>query len=184
MAAHRDDPRILCWDLYNEAGNSGMGNATLPLLQDTFRWAREINPVQPITSGIWGGSRRITDFLRTHSDIINFHNYEPAPKLRQEIENLKQLGRPLICSEWMNRPNKSTVATCLPVFSEERVGALNWGLVNGKTQTDLNWGHKPGDPAPKVWQHDLFHGNHAPYDPHELELFHQAIEQAAQAHGQ
>jgi hypothetical protein len=184
MAAHRNDPRILCWDLYNEAGNSGMGNATLPLLQDTFRWASEINPTQPVTSGIWGGNRHITDFLRTHSDIISFHNYESAPKLRQEINDLKSLGRPLICSEWLNRALGSTVSTCLPVFVEERVGAINWGLVNGRTQTDLNWGHKPGDPAPKVWQHDLFHGNHAPYDPHELELFHQAIEQTAQSRGQ
>ena len=115
---HRRDPRILCWDLYNEPSNAGMGNASLSLLMDVFRWAREINPVQPITSGIWGGSPRVTRFLRAESDIISFHNYRPAPELRREIQDLKQLGRPLICSEWLNRPHNSTVETCLPVFVE------------------------------------------------------------------
>ena len=67
------------------------------------------------------------------------------------------------------------MAACLPVFAEENVGCLNWGLVNGKTQTDLTWGHKPGDPAPKMWQHDLYRPDHAPYDPQELDLFHQTI---------
>ena len=185
MAAYRNDPRILCWDLYNESGNSGMGNASLSLLKDAFSWAREINPVQPITSGIFGGgSPRITTFLRDNSDIISFHNYQPAAELRHEIIDLKQLGRPLICSEWLNRPDNSTVATCLPVFLEEQVGALNWGLVNGKTQTDLPWGHKPDDPEPKIWQHDLFHSDHTPYDTHELELFRQATRQAMQSHSQ
>ncbi len=185
IAAHCNDARILCWDLYNEAGNSGMVNASLPLLKDAFCWAREINPVQPVTSGIFGGgSPRITTFLRDNSDIISFHNYQPAVELRQEIADLKQLGRPLICSEWLNRPHHSEVATCLPAFVQEHVGAFNWGLVNGKTQTDLSWGHKPGDPAPKIWQHDLFHSDHTPYNQHELELFRQFIRQAAQSRSQ
>lgn len=45
-----------------------------------------------------------------------------------------------------------------------------WGLVNGKTQTDLPWGHRPGDSEPKVWQHDLFNGDFTPYDPKEIEV--------------
>jgi hypothetical protein len=178
MAAHRSDPRILCWDLYNEPSNSGMGNASLSLLMDVFRWAREIDPAQPITSGIWGGSPRVTRFLRAESDIISFHNYRPAPELHREIQDLKRLERPLICSEWLNRPLKSTVETCLPVFVEERVGALNWGLVNGKTQTDLPWGHKPGKAYTGTWQHDLFRANHAAYDSQEIQTFKRAIAQA------
>lgn len=179
MTAHRDDARILCWDLYNEPGNAHMGNASLPLLEATFGWAREVNPSQPLTSGIWIKKSPISDFLETHSDIISFHDYQMPGALRERIEFYKALGRPLICSEWLNRPGNSTVAGCLPVFVEERVGALNWGLVNGRTQTNLTWGHRPGQPPPKAWQHDLFHTDHTPYDPHELELFHQAILQAA-----
>jgi len=48
---------------------------------------------------------------------------------------------------------------------------MHWGLVNGRTQTDLNWGHRPGQPDPPVWQHDIFRGDSEPYDPGEIELF-------------
>jgi hypothetical protein len=95
--------------------------------------------------------------------------------LRLLIANLLQQGRPVICTEWLNRGQNSAVAKSLPVFREHQVGAMHWGLVNGKTQTHLNWGHKPGQPDPKVWQHDIFRSDHTPYDPQEIELFKQYI---------
>jgi hypothetical protein len=52
---------------------------------------------------------------------------------------------------------------------------MHWGLVNGKTQTHLAWGWRPGKGEPKVWQHDLYHRDHAPYDNNELTLFCQTI---------
>ncbi len=177
MTAHRLDPRILCWDLYNEPGNSGLGNASLPLLRDAFRWAREVDPLQPITSGLWGGSPQVAQVLRATSDIITFHNYSPAADLRQQIADLKKLGRPLICTEWLNRPRDSRVETCLPVFHGEGVGTLHWGLVNGKTQTHLPWGHKPGEPEPEIWQHDLFRPDLTAYDSREFALFRSLIRQ-------
>jgi hypothetical protein len=51
---------------------------------------------------------------------------------------------------------------------QEKAGCMLWGLVNGKTQTDLPWGHRPGDPAPAIWQHDLYHGDFTPYDTTEI----------------
>lgn len=46
-----------------------------------------------------------------------------------------------------------------------------WGLVNGKTQTDLPWGHRPehGEYT-GPWQHDIFRGDFTPYDPSEIDL--------------
>jgi hypothetical protein len=175
MGAHRADSRILMWDLYNEPSNSGMGDDSLPLMRDEFAWARTIVAVQPLTSGEWGGTQAVTEFQRANSDVITFHNYSPAPVLLQEIRGLRALGRPIVCTEWMNRNTGSTVQTCLRLFVDERVGALSWGLVNGKTQTDLPWGHRPGDPSPKVWQHDLYSENFLPYDPTEIEAFRAAI---------
>ncbi len=32
------DRRVLLWDLYNEPGNSGMGEQSVPLLRETFAW--------------------------------------------------------------------------------------------------------------------------------------------------
>jgi len=42
-----DDHRIVLWDLYNEPGNNGLGNKSMPLLKNVFEWAREIGPSQP-----------------------------------------------------------------------------------------------------------------------------------------
>ncbi len=173
MARFKNDKRVWVWDLYNEAGNSGMGQASVPLLKAVFDWAREVNPSQPITAGEWNGS--VYPTVGDEVDVISFHNYQKAEALKNQIDKLQRRGRPVLCTEWMNRNAGSTVASCLPVFKETGVACLCWGLVNGRTQTDLNWGHRPGDPPPKLWQHDLFRSDGSPYDPKEIELFNQFI---------
>jgi endo-1,4-beta-mannosidase len=50
------DKRILLWDLYNEPGNSGKLETSLPLLTKVFEWAREVNPDQPLSVGLWKNS--------------------------------------------------------------------------------------------------------------------------------
>ena len=52
---------------------------------------------------------------------------------------------------------------------------MHWGLVNGKTQTNLGWGWRPDRPEPKEWQHDLYRGDHTPYDEDELAQFRKHI---------
>ena len=106
-----------------------------------------------------------------NSDVITFHDYGPADSLARHIKALQKHGRPLINTEWLNRGRGSVVETCLPVFHENNVGCMHWELVNGKTQTHLHWGWRPGMGEPKVWQHDLCHQEHYPYDTGELELF-------------
>ena len=78
----------------------------------------------------------------------------------------------------MNRTNRATNATNFEVFKKEKVGVSLWGLVNGKTKTVLPWGHRPGDPEPKVWQHDLYHGDFTPYDKNEMEILKKYISEA------
>jgi len=68
----------------------------------------------------------------------------------------------------------------LPLFQKKNVGCMHWGLVNGKTQTNLGWGWRPGRADPPLWQHDLFHDNHKPYDSEEIELFRKTILAARQ----
>ena len=80
-------------------------------------------------------------------------------------------GRPIICTEWMNRPAGSTIETVLPLFKKENVGCMMWGLVNGKTQTNLPWGHRPEHlPYNGPWQHDILTSDFQPYDKAETEL--------------
>ena len=169
------DPRIFVWDLYNEPTNSGVGDATLPLLAKVIEWAREIDPPQPLTIGRWNESPALNAVIEANVDIETFHDYRSPEALAAGIANLRRQGRPMICTEWLNRNTGSNVEGCLRVFRDERVGCMLWGIVNGRTQTDLNWGHRPGDPPPPRWQCDLFRGDHTPYDPAELELFARAI---------
>lgn len=164
----KNDSRILFWDLYNEPTNGGLGTTTLPLLKKVVAAARSVNPSQPLSIDVWNNNQRLNDIVFAASDIISFHNYGNKEQLENEILELKQHNRPLINTEWMNRPNGSTIATNLEIFYNEKVGCMLWGLVNGKTQTDLPWGHRPGDPTPKVWQHDLYHGDFTPYDKDEI----------------
>jgi hypothetical protein len=105
------------------------------------------------------------------SDVITFHNYEPADNLSQQIVELKQYGRPLICTEWMARTRGSLVETNLPIFHRENVGCINWGLVAGKTNTIWQWGTEEGAPEPNLWFHDLFHQDGTPYREQEVALF-------------
>jgi endo-1,4-beta-mannosidase len=92
------DRRISMWDLYNEPGNNDNGAKSLPLVQRVFEWARNASPSQPLTVGIWFDVQELNDFQLAASDVITFHNYEPADNLSQRIVELKQYGRPLICT--------------------------------------------------------------------------------------
>jgi len=67
------------------------------------------------------------------SDILTFHNYDDHASLVRQIAQLKALGRPVVCTEWMSRTRNSLLRSHLPTFWEEKVGCYFWGLVNGKT---------------------------------------------------
>lgn len=163
------DERVLMWDLYNEPGNQGLGSRTLGLLEAVFGWAREVAPSQPLTVGLWNDALTALNPVQLAlSDVITFHNYEPADSLERQIAGLKAHGRPLICTEYMARPRGSRFESTLPVFKRERVGCLNWGLVSGKTQTIMPWGSPEGSPEPPEWFHDLFYPDGRPYRESEV----------------
>jgi len=176
----KDDNRIFLWDLYNEPTNGNLGRRSFPLLRKTFAWAREVDPSQPITSGIWNGNKALNEILLANSDVVTFHCYKDAKETAAEIRRLQATGRPVICTEWMCRPRKSTVKDCIGVFADADAGCLLWGLVNGKTQTHLPWGHRPESlPFTGVWQHDLYHGDYTPYDSAEIDLIRETIKRMA-----
>jgi hypothetical protein len=168
MSKFKNDRRVLLWDLYNEPSRS------LLLVKSVFVWAREINPVQPLTIAFYGwdsGAQEFNNILAENSDIISYHRYNNKKGMQETISNLRQYNRPLICSEWMNRPALSTVADIMPLLKEENVGAILWGLVNGKTQTHLPWGHRPEKlPYTGEWQHDLLRPDFTPYNENEIAI--------------
>lgn len=166
---HQTDPRVLMWDLYNEPGNGGINGRSLPLVQAVFDWAREVDPVQPLTVGLWG-PRELDPVARANSDIITFHEY-PMPTLGK----FQDTGRPVICTEWMIRFRGSAVypdifARTLPRLKRAQMGSYSWGLVNGRSQAQFEWGSKPGTPEPKLWFTDVFRDPQGtPFDPQEIE---------------
>lgn len=171
LRTFKTDNRILLWDLYNEPGNSGYQLGSLPLLQKIFTWAWDIRPSQPLTAGLWFDNKTLNTFQLASSDVITFHNYNDAANLEKQIRELQQLGRPLICTEYMARTRNSRFQSHLPLFKKYHVGAINWGLVAGKSNTIYQWDTPvPDGSEPPVWFHDIFRKDGTPYDPEETEL--------------
>jgi hypothetical protein len=170
-----DDRRILFWDLYNEPGNSGYAMKSMPLLKNAFRWAREANPSQPVTAGLWYRNfGEMNRFQAENSDIITYHNYSDEKDHARALDSLKLYGRPLICTEYMARTNGSRFENILPLLKERGVGAINWGLVSGKTNTIYAWNTPiPDGSEPLLWFHDIFRKDGTPYDKAETDLIRQ-----------
>jgi hypothetical protein len=165
------DERVLIWDLYNEPANSKMEEKSLPLVEATFAWAREMNPMQPLTTGTWFDYEKpLQKRFVELSDIVSFHGYTDVAEMTRIIKLLQAQGRPILCTEWLMRQKGNTFEEILPVFAENKVGWYHWGLVTGRTQTGYQWESKPGDPMPAIWQHDMMHADGTPFDPREIEL--------------
>src|SRR6266850_8227635 len=108
LTRYKNDPRVLAWDLFNEPDNPNRqaygrdgsnielaepekAKCAAQLLSKTFAWAREIQPSQPITSGVWLGDylnhpTSLQKLQLKESDIITFHNYDGPNELRKRIE--------------------------------------------------------------------------------------------------
>jgi hypothetical protein len=189
VGAFANDPRIVGWDVWNEPSNVNTGNYDdLPgkkeiirnLLPQVFAWAREAGASQPLTSGVWDGDWSSPETLDPiekiqieQSDIVSFHNYGPPAEFAKIVRELKVYHRPILCTEYMARPNLSTFQGILPIAKKERVAAINWGMVAGKTQTYLpwdSWKQPYVDRQPKVWFHEIFRTDGTPYRPEETDF--------------
>ncbi|NJM94161.1 MAG: hypothetical protein HC842_05395 [Cytophagales bacterium] len=71
----------------------------------------------------------------------------------------------MICTEYLARGYKNNFDTHLPLFKQHHVGAINWGLVSGRTQTIYPWNHPYKDTTVAVWHHDIFWPDGRPYRP-------------------
>lgn len=189
VGAFAKDQRILGWDVWNEPDNTNDGSYADPadkvqrvlvLLPRVFEWARSVDPRQPLTSGVWKGDWSSADKLSPmehiqleNSDVITFHSYDPADEFERSVHSLMRYGRPILCTEYMARPRGSTFASILPVAKKYKVGAINWGFVQGRTQTYLpwdSWQHPYVEHPPEVWFHDIFHEDGKPYRQEEVDF--------------
>lgn len=189
LTRYAHDERVLMWDLYNEPGNTNRITRGLepPDKRDLCRifltsligWAREVNPSQPLTVGVWerlsgdpGQLDPIDHLMLDNSDIVSFHSYAPLERMKPTIDWLRGYGRPLVCTEYLSRTTRNTFQTILPFLREQRIGAINWGLVSGRSQTIYPWGSwlVPFKSEPHPWFHDILRADGTPYDETETEL--------------
>jgi hypothetical protein len=191
VGAFANDPRVLAWDVWNEPDNDNQSSygklepankneLVLSLLPKVFAWARAERPSQPLTSGIWTGDwislEKMSPMARIQidqSDVITFHNYDWPEGFESRVHELEKFHRPLICTEYMARGAGSTFDTILPLAKKYHVGALNWGLVKGKSQTYLPWDSWQRPYVlltPTVWFHDVFYEDGKPYRQREVEI--------------
>ncbi|BDD10902.1 hypothetical protein FUAX_33340 [Fulvitalea axinellae] len=192
---YANDKRVVFWDLYNEPGNTN-GNSyggggkkielpnkrkySLGLLKKVYKWAREVNPSQPLSIDVWTSVGKkieqmsaIDRFAYENSDVINFHCYSSAATTEKTIKELSKSGRPLVCTEYMARPHgDGTFQNVMPVLKKYNVVAYNWGFVAGKSQTNYPWSswQKPFENEPKLWFHDIFRENGEPYKQAEVDF--------------
>ena len=189
------DDRVLGWDIWNEPDNltgpayekvdlPGKVSYVLPLLKKAFSWARNGNPSQPITSGIWLGDWSVPEKMKpieqlqiAESDVISFHNYDKPEEFQKRIELLQRYNKPILCTEYMARPNGSTFMGFLPIAKKYNVAMFNWGFVNGKSQTIYPWDSwtKQYHSEPILWFHDIFRKDGTPYKVEETDFIHKIL---------
>ena len=167
----RRDQRVLYWDLYNTAGNSGLGEESLPLMDQAFGWAREQEPSQPLAVPAWNefGSAMTAHQLE-RSDLVTFHSFDTAEGMEARIQLLQRYHRPIICSDWLMRQTGCDFKSVLPIFAANGVGWFNQGLVNGKTQLGVQQEQYRSEADPDLWQQDVLKTDGTPYNAREVEL--------------
>ena len=205
---------------YDDSGKlilGRIGDRSSRLVQDGWVWAREVAPSQPITSAGLGSVGKMNAAINTaNSDLHSIHIYDGIAEVQAEVATWLSAGRPLLVTEWLNRSKAEDIPAdvlpllndadtlkgfdgtnspqyVLPYLKEQNVGAINWGFVAGKSQTNWNWfsryrngkirnlaaERRAGNviqagepfPEPQVWHHDLFRVDHTPYDQAEIDVF-------------
>lgn len=187
MSHFANDNRVHIWDLFNEPCNRNLASygahepfdkadLSLQLLRKVYQWARDVNPSQPLTTGVWIGEwtddqiKELDRFMLDNSDVITFHNYDSPEEMERRIVLLRSRKRPVICTEYMARGLNNTFENILPIFKKHNVGGYSWGLVAGKTQTNYAWDSwsVTYDGEPNIWFHDIFRVDGTPYREEEV----------------
>jgi hypothetical protein len=190
VGSFANDRRILGWDVWNEPNNGGGGNYAATankkalvagLLDKVFDWAQSVDPVQPLTSGVWIGDNwdkpatldPVEKIQIARSDVLSFHDYSWPETFIRRARQMLSYGRPVLCTEYMARGAGSTFDGSLPIGKRLDIGMINWGFVDGKTQTRLPWDswRKPYTyDEPPIWFHEVLRADGSPYRAAEAEL--------------
>jgi hypothetical protein len=186
----KNDRRIVAWDVWNEPNNGGGGNykptpdkkeLVAGLLGRVFDAAYSVDPTQPLTSGLWIGENwdqrdkldAVERIQVSRSEVMSFHDYNWPEQWERRAKQMLSYGRPVLCTEYMARGNGSTFDGSLPLGKKYNIAMINWGFVDGKSQTRLPWDSwkKPYTyDEPTIWFHEVFRADGKPYRQAEVDL--------------
>lgn len=198
VGSFANDPRIAVWDVWNEPNNAGGGNYKITpdkvalvagLLGPVFEWARSVDPTQPLTSGLWLGDHwdqadkldAVERIQLAQSDVNSFHDYNWPEQFESRAKKMLAYGRPVLATEYMARGNGSTFDGSLPLGKKYRIAMINWGFVDGKSQTRLPWDSwkKPYTmDEPTIWFHEVLRADGTPYRQAEVDLIRKLTREA------
>jgi hypothetical protein len=160
VKAHKNDPRILFWQTYNEPSHA----TTLPLLADAYAWIKEAGSALPVSAT--GGGAFYGSY---YSDFPTFHSYlDPhAPPAQNMV--LGDGGSEHLCTETLDRPGVD-VPKLVNYFSERKTGWILWELMIGRDNCRFPWGSPPGAAEPATPFHGLIYPDGHPWSAEDIKM--------------
>ncbi len=125
--AHKADPRIVFWEIYNEPNQSP---ETIRLGKDAYGWIKETGSVIPVTATgrEYSGGQ--------YSDFYSWHEYDGSYKISGDAHAL--------CTECMNRQGQ-TVPGIVEHY-KGRTGFIMWEFGIGRDNCRFSWDEKREKP--------------------------------------
>jgi hypothetical protein len=150
IAAHREDTRVLWWEIYNEPKMSDA--FTLKIRELGYGWAKEMKPTQPVIA-CWDD--------HPWTDIVNAHNYTvdwAAWDRQADMNPAKGTVFTEAGARWMAPRASSGSPTEVIHWLSGRKAAgktvpgvyLCWELMAGNSNCRWYWGTKDNTPEPTI----------------------------------
>lgn len=180
VGRYKDDPRILMWQVMNEAGIATSGGTCgsfdtfKAFAADTTGLVKALDPDTPVSFGTLGSGQcgaRGAEYQSLHDiasiDYCEYHDYwEPATampddghnRLRQRLDQCAALGKPLFVGEAGIQCSDDACRATRAVQIDAKMAAARDAGVAGyliwayrdRTGCCTSWEYGPGDPLTSV----------------------------------
>lgn len=150
IRAHREDPRVLWWEIFNEPNMRSPYSARLRKLG--YRWAKSLSPKQPVLS-CWDDNPE-TDIVDAHNYSANFASWDRQTGLNPAKGTVfTEAG-----TRWYaGRPSNGEPCEVIHWLSNRKAAGLYtpgvylcWELFAGNSNCRWYWGTKHGTPEPPI----------------------------------
>jgi len=150
IRAHRDDRRVLWWEIFNEPNMRSEFSLTLRRL--AYGWAKELEPVQPVIS-CWDDSPE-TDIVDAHNYGAHFADWDRQAEINPQKGAVfteagarwyaprPSSGEPIEVIRWLE--GRKAAGKYVPGVY------LCWELMVGNSNCRWYWGTEVGTPEPTI----------------------------------